>query len=155
MRSICVKINDLFILIKITQISIKQLSQSIASMVSIYRLSTFSAILRGMNTRLLQINYVMEIIYKKINHVKLLIFPREKEFESCPKQERGKKVFRKICPDAGGIEKECTASDMPNSLPEIYNISRKSVSKQGKHDKLLDLCETEKSPRCFRMISSN
>ena len=97
----------------------------------------------------------MEIIYNKINHVKLLIFPREKEFESCPKQERGKKVFRKICPDAGGIEKECTASDMPNSLPEIYNISRKSVSKQDKHDKLLDLCETEKSPRCFRMISSN
>ena len=142
-------------LIKITQISIKQLSQSIASMVSIYRLSTFSAILRGMSTRLLQINYVMEIIYKKINYLKLLIFPREKEFESCPKQERGKKVFRKICPDAGGIEKECTASDMPNSLPEIYNISRKSVSKQDKHDKLLDLCETVKSPRCFRMISSN
>ena len=155
MRSICLKINDLFILIKITQISIKQLSQSIASMVSIYRLSTFSAILRGMSTRLLQINYVMEIIYKKINYLKLLIFPREKEFESCPKQERGKKVFRKICPDAGGIEKECTASDMPNSLPEIYNISRKSVSKQDKHDKLLDLCETGKSPRCFRMISSN
>ena len=58
---------------------------------------------------------------------------------------KGKKVFRKICADAGGFEKARTANDMSNLLGQIYDISRKSISKQGELVELLDLCQKQKN----------
>ena len=58
---------------------------------------------------------------------------------------KGKRVFRKICANAGGIEKARTASDMPNSLRQIYAISRKNISNQDELVELVDLCQKQKN----------
>ena len=88
----------------------------------------------------------MEIIYEKINQVKLLIFSvREKIRKLSKAGMKGGKVFRKICADGGGFEKARTASGMPNSLRQIYDISRKTISKQDGLVELLDLCQKQKN----------